>query len=63
MNHSTGTGHIPAASAVSWGCTCGEAEIWTYGRSVPPPWAMRLMARRAEGHRRLAALDADLKET
>lgn len=61
MTHRTAVGHIPDAGAVSWGCTCGEAEIWTYAPSTPPPWALRLMARLAETHRRHAA--ADRKET
>lgn len=54
MKHRTGTGHIPAARAVSWGCTCGDAEMWTYAASTPAEWAMRLAARRADTHRRTA---------
>jgi hypothetical protein len=54
--HRTGTGHIPAAHAVSWACTCGEAEVWDYAESTPAEWAARLVALRAANHRALAIL-------
>lgn len=46
----TGVGHLPEARAVSWSCTCGAAEIRTYGLSVDAQWALRLMADRAARH-------------
>lgn len=63
MSHRTGTGHIPAARVVSWGCTCGVAEVLDYGRTVTGEWALRVAATRADIHRRAARLTRDLKET
>ena len=57
MTHRTGIGHIPAAGAVSWGCTCGAADVLTYARSTPAWLAAALMGDRADNHRLAAEID------
>lgn len=54
MTHRTGIGHIPAAGAVSWGCTCGAADVLTYAPSTPAWLACQLMGDRADNHRATA---------
>lgn len=54
--HRTGTGHLPEASAVSWSCTCGDGQVFTYGLSVDESWALRLVHARASAHRTLTGL-------
>lgn len=54
MSHRTGIGHIPAAGAVSWGCTCGASGVLTYAPSTPAWLAARLMGDRADNHRATA---------
>lgn len=49
--HRTGTGHIPAARAVSWACTCGAAEVLDYGDTFTGEWALQIAAARADRHR------------
>ena len=61
MTHRTAVGHIRAAGAVSWGCTCGAAGILTYAPSTPAWLAAQLMGDRADNHR--AAAELDPKET
>ena len=62
MTHRTAVGHIRAAGAVSWGCTCGAADLFTYAPSTPAWLACRLAGDRADNHRREAAR-TDRKET
>lgn len=62
MTHRTGIGHIPAAGAVSWGCSCGASGVLTYAPSTPAWLACQQMGDRADNHRRTAER-ADLKET
>lgn len=59
--HRTSTGHIPAARAISWACTCGAAWVGTYGHTVTAAYALELAARRAAHHRIRHALATDLE--
>ena len=59
MRHTTTLGHLPPIGAVSWCCSCGAAGVLTYAPSTPPELAVRIIAGRADNHRRDAA---DLKD-
>ena len=59
MKHTTTLGHLPAIGAVSWACSCGATGVLTYAPSTPPSIAMRIIAGRADNHRRDAALKED----
>jgi hypothetical protein len=60
--HATTTGHLPAAHATSWACTCGAAHVLDYGPSVTGEYALRLATERAATHRRIANLARDLEK-